>query len=481
MSHVPDNFFGSDAHQFSDALTAYRAILDNAPLGISFTTRERLFLHCNQQFGRMFGWTPEELRDQSTRLLFASDEAFTATCEIAEKLLGHGQRLDTEIELMRRDGSLFWVRLLANVADASDPGKGAIFMVEDISERKSEEKINRRRLLEYHSILDNASLGITFVRKRQFKHTNARFGEMFGWPSADLVDKSLSVVSVSEQEFIEIGNDVHAHLAVGRKYESERLMKRRDGSLFWCRLLAKLVDPDDPKKGSIFITEDISERKLAQEELESRVKRRTAELAATNVRLEHEIAERHLIELQVRHLANHDVLTDLPNRRLLEDRLDQALKAARRSGHPVAAMFIDLDHFKPVNDTLGHRIGDLLLQAVARRLSSQLRESDTVARVGGDEFVLLLPELHSRDDTIRIAERVMASLVQPYLIEGHELRISTSIGIGLYPEDGHNADTLLGCADAAMYRAKEGGRNHYRFYSPQPPHPGRLPAAVQPE
>ena len=462
-----DNNAGTVAPMRDATLFAYLAILGNAPLGISFTTRDRFFQHCNQQFGRMFGWAPEELIGQPTRALFPSDEAFAATRSIATKTLSQGQRFDTEVELMHRDGSLMWVRLLANVIDASDPATGVIFMAEDIGERKREEKINRRRLLEHQSILDNASLGITFVRKRQFKHSNARFGEMFGWPAEELVDQSLSVVSVSEQIYNEIADDVTAHLADGRKYESERQMKRRDGSLFWCRMLAKLVDPDDPKKGSIFITEDISERKMAQEELEARVRERTAELAATNVRLEHEIAERRQIELQIRHLANHDALTDLPNRRLLEDRLEQALKISRRSGNLLAAMFIDLDDFKPVNDTLGHRVGDLLLQAVARRLCKLVRESDTVARVGGDEFVLLLPELHSRLDAIHIAERVMHSLAEPFAIEGHKLCIGMSIGIGLFPDDGNDADSLLSCADTAMYRAKEVGRSNFQFYAPE--------------
>jgi len=166
----------------------------------------------------------------------------------------------------------------------------------------------------------------------------------------------------------------------------------------------------------------------------------------------------------VRHLAHHDALTGLPNRRLLEDRLEQALVRAKRQHLQVAVLFVDLDRFKLVNDTLGHRIGDLLLQVVADRLRELLREGDTVSRVGGDEFVLVLPDLHSTDAASEIAHKLLDALAQPYLIDGHELLATPSIGISNFPKDGNEVGTLISRADAAMYYAKQVGRNNFQIF-----------------
>lgn len=174
---------------------------------------------------------------------------------------------------------------------------------------------------------------------------------------------------------------------------------------------------------------------------------------------EHKQAEEH-----VRHLAHYDALTDLPNRTLFSDRLGQALIKAQRNHGKAAVMFLDLDRFKVINDTLGHSIGDLLLQAVAARLTGCVREGDTVSRLGGDEFVILLPEIRDAEDTYVVAQKLLAAAALPFELRGHELHISASIGISFYPDDGASAEVLMRNADAAMYRAKEMGRNNYQFY-----------------
>jgi len=451
-------------------LLEYQAILDNASLGITFT-RNRTFLHCNERFSEMFGWPSNELIGQSTTILYPSREAFEELSRVATPTLSAGQRLDVELQMKRRDGSLFWCRMLANAIDPHDHGKGSIFITEDISERKQADEARRLLLLEYQAILDNATLGITFTRKRVFLHCNNRFGEMFGWESNELIGQSASVVYPDEHAFDELSRKVSLALASGERFETELQMKRRDGSLFWCRMLARAIDPADSAKGSIFITEDITDRRAAQDalirarnELELRVQERTAELAEANMRLQQEIQERRQIEEQVRHLANHDALTDLPNRRLLEDRLGQALAAAKRSGGQVAVLFIDLDFFKPINDMHGHRIGDLLLQAIAKRLRGLLREVDTVSRVGGDEFVIVLPDVHAQEAVTEIAQRVLDAMTYPYIVEGHELSVTPSMGISVSPHDGTEVGTLLDRADAAMYAAKERGRQNFQFF-----------------
>ncbi|HYD81717.1 MAG TPA: EAL domain-containing protein [Paucimonas sp.] len=164
------------------------------------------------------------------------------------------------------------------------------------------------------------------------------------------------------------------------------------------------------------------------------------------------------------HLAQHDFLTNLPNRVLLQDRIAQAIALAKRHGTHLAVLFLDLDKFKHINDSLGHAIGDKLLQSVAARLTACVRTSDTVSRQGGDEFVILLAEDRRAEDAALTAEKVLAALASPHMIAGHELHASTSIGISVYPADGLDAEALIKNADTAMYHAKEKGRNNYQFF-----------------
>lgn len=168
---------------------------------------------------------------------------------------------------------------------------------------------------------------------------------------------------------------------------------------------------------------------------------------------------------RLHYLAHHDLLTDLPNRALFIDRLTQALSHVHRRNRALAILFIDLDRFKVINDTLGHDIGDRLLQDLAERLRSCLREGDTVARFGGDEFTVLLEDVADTTDVSPIASKILDILSNPFTVGGRELFITASIGISVFPGDGQNAHTLLKNADTAMYRAKEHGRNSYQFYS----------------
>lgn len=177
-----------------------------------------------------------------------------------------------------------------------------------------------------------------------------------------------------------------------------------------------------------------------------------------------DISERRATEEQIRHMAQHDPLTNLPNRILFSDRLHLAIARAKRNQEQIALMFVDLDRFKPVNDLWGHDVGDLVLREVAHRMRQIVRDSDTVARIGGDEFVVLLPSISSRNDAFHIAEKLRETIARSYELAGRSLEISTSIGIAIFPEDGGDALTLSKNADDAMYRAKEAGRNKVQFY-----------------
>ncbi|MEI7455220.1 MAG: sensor domain-containing diguanylate cyclase [Nitrosomonadales bacterium] len=178
-----------------------------------------------------------------------------------------------------------------------------------------------------------------------------------------------------------------------------------------------------------------------------------------------DITVRKTVDERMHYRAHYDPLTNLPNRALMSDRLQQAVIKARRDHSKMALMFIDLDKFKPVNDTLGHEAGDLLLQQVAIRLLAGVRESDTVARIGGDEFVVLLHAIDQEDDASMIAEKILHSLNTPFTVGKHEVRISGSIGIAAYPQHGEDEKVLLINADIAMYQAKKEGRNGYRFFT----------------
>lgn len=169
-------------------------------------------------------------------------------------------------------------------------------------------------------------------------------------------------------------------------------------------------------------------------------------------------------KVQLEHLAHHDVLTGLPNRLLLQDRLGQAIEVARRQCRQLAVMYMDLDRFKYINDSLGHAVGDQLLRSVAQRLVACVRQSDTVSRQGGDEFVLLLPLIEHAEDAALSAQKILESLAQAHHIEGQDLHISVSIGISIYPADAQDAESLLKSADTAMYHAKESGRNTFKFF-----------------
>ncbi|MDP3702031.1 MAG: EAL domain-containing protein [Hylemonella sp.] len=177
-----------------------------------------------------------------------------------------------------------------------------------------------------------------------------------------------------------------------------------------------------------------------------------------------DLQEKQESDRHIHRLAHYDVLTELPNRLLLRDRVAQAISAARRDHTRIGVLFMDLDHFKNINDTLGHRIGDLLLLDISKRLRALMREHDTVSRIGGDEFVVLLPNTNA-DGAVHVAGKLLAGIAQPCAIEQHELMVTPSIGIAMYPDDGEDFDTLSQRADTAMYRAKQDGRNVYRFFT----------------
>jgi diguanylate cyclase (GGDEF)-like protein len=201
------------------------------------------------------------------------------------------------------------------------------------------------------------------------------------------------------------------------------------------------------------------------QQLNAALELRAADLSFSNSQLKQEMQARIRSEERIKHLAYHDALTTLPNRSLFSKLLNQAIHQAHRYRRPLAVMFLDLDRFKQINDTLGHSAGDQLLQEVASRLKACLRDSDTVARLGGDEFVVLLPELDEEKYVAMVAQKILVAIAKPFVLAGHEFRVTASIGISIYPQNGKDEQTLKKNADIAMYQAKQDGKNTFQFYS----------------
>jgi len=449
-------------------------ILDNATVGIAFV-RDRLIQRCNRRLEEMTGHGTGELIGRSTQVLFADPATWQTISRAAYGATAPGETYQDECFFKRVDGSTFFAH---SVGRRIDSGTGEqqewIWIIEDATERHEAAERVRRALAEQQLILDNATVGISFIRQRVYQRCNPRLEEMFGYGPGELVGQSSAVLFLSEEEYAEVGSRVYDELREGRAFADERRLKCKDGTTLWCKVVGRAIDPEHPDEGAIWIYDDITAEHEARDALEASrdaleraVTERTSELKSANERLEAEINDRKQAEMRAQHLADHDALTGLPNRRLLEDRLTQALALSYRNRKQTAVMFVDLDRFKNINDSLGHAVGDMLLKEVARRLVNQLRVGDTICRIGGDEFVVVLPESKRSTDAANVAQKVIEQLSLPIDIEGRELHVTPSIGISVFPDDGRDAETLIRNADAAMYHAKEMGRANYQFFTDQ--------------
>ncbi|MBT1073472.1 putative bifunctional diguanylate cyclase/phosphodiesterase [Pelotalea chapellei] len=206
---------------------------------------------------------------------------------------------------------------------------------------------------------------------------------------------------------------------------------------------------------------------INSEHANARIREANERLILATIRAQTMTAAAELATAQMSYMAEHDFLTGLPNRSLLTDRLSQSIALAQRHQKKVALMFLDLDHFKHINDSLGHAVGDQLLQSVAKRLQASVRLSDTVSRQGGDEFVVLLSEIDGVQDAVLSADKLLDAMVEPHYILGHQLRVNVSIGISIYPDDGMDVETVMRNADTAMYQAKNSGRNTFQVFLPE--------------
>ncbi|MFM2085386.1 MAG: hypothetical protein RLZZ237_255, partial [Pseudomonadota bacterium] len=447
------------------------AIMTNASVSILFT-KQRLITRYNTGFAEMFRYRGDEALGLSGRALYVSQHSYDMLGAAAFPFLSVGKPFQTEVDMQRSDGTTLWAQLIAYVVNPDDPGAGTIWIIEDRTEAKRAEESLRNALLENQAILDSAVLGIAVVEGGYNLRCNSKMEELFGYGPGEINRLSVQALYPDLASWKAARGETARDFEAGRVHMAEYQLVRKDGSRFWARLSGRPFDLAQVHGRSVWMVDDVTARReaadavrRARDELELRVFERTAELAGANTQLQDEIIERRQAEARVHHMAYHDSLTGLPNRALLTDRLERAILASQRSARKLAVMFIDLDRFKTINDSLGHMTGDSLLKEVASRLCRAVRASDTVARLGGDEFVVLVPGIRGADEAARVAEKIIESLMPAFPIDGHVLHITPSIGICVYPDDGGDVDALMRHADAAMYHAKGNGRNNYQFFT----------------
>ncbi len=289
----------------------------------------------------------------------------------------------------------------------------------------------------WHKLFEQSSLGAAVMTPDGVLHNvNEALCRMLGYPREELLSKNIQLVVHAEELPNEREQQQRMLSGEIEQYRGECRLLARDGSVIWTHVSMSLVhDAVGQPLHFLPMFEDIGSRKAAEE--------------------------------RINHLAYHDALTDLPNRQLAKDRLDHAIAYAAREKSGVAVLHLDLDHFKAINDSLGHPVGDALIQEVAIKLKHCVRDTDTIARLGGDEFLIILSNVIDPEIISSIAVKVQETLGTTFKVQGHELTTSVSIGITVYPDDGKDFDILLKKADTALYKAKENGRNAYQFYTEQ--------------
>jgi diguanylate cyclase (GGDEF)-like protein/PAS domain S-box-containing protein len=427
----------TDITERKRAEEAYHAVVEHSLQGLHILQDQRE-IFANSAYAEMLGYTVEELLSLSpkqVRNLVHPDDQEVAWGRYQDRMEGKPAQPHYHFRIIRKDGSVRWVETFPSRIEYQGKPALQVAMV-DITERKLVEATLKNSEERYRTLVESSTDAILMLnRERNAITCNQAFLDLFGYQKGEVEGQSIRIVHPSEESFRAYGKATYPLVErVGSLREEWDLM-RRDGTIFSAEIVTSPIrSPDGATTGYICIIRDITERKRAEEELA--------------------------------YMATHDSLTGLPNRTLFTDRLTMALVQARRSQKKLAVMLLDLDYFKNVNDTLGHSVGDQLLRAVGNRLKGLLRKGDSIARIGGDEFLLLLPEMLQVEYATTLAQKVLQSFREPFDFDDHQLHITTSVGIAIFPDDDGDADTLMKNADIAMYRAKNKGRDGFQRYTP---------------
>ncbi|OYX29143.1 MAG: diguanylate cyclase [Hydrogenophilales bacterium 32-62-9] len=423
----------------------FRLLLEASPEAIFGVDTRGICTFVNPACLRMLGYTQDELLGKHMHPLihhsYPDGQPYPVEqCHVrCSTLEGRPTHIENEVH-WRKDGSSFPVEYWSHPIFRDGALMGAVVNFVDITERKRMEQALRVSEERYR-LISNVATDLLY----SCIHSDAGFAtidwatasteRIFGYTLDEILARGCWRHFVHPDDLPEFDRNIR-YLVPGQRSECELRILARDGSIHYARAYSRAMESDAAGKTRLYgACQDITERRQA--------------------------------EARIEFLAHHDALTGLPNRVLLRDRFAQALSLSERAKTRIAVLFLDLDNFKVVNDTLGHASGDLLLQQVVKRLSHCTRESDTISRQGGDEFILLLNDIPNQETVERIAGEILQRLADPVEIDGHVLNTSGSIGIAMVPEDGRDFDSLLQKADTAMYNAKEAGRNAYRFYDEQ--------------
>ena len=415
-------------------LERYRLLADEVLDIIIFISPDGQIIDANEAAVKRYGYTRQELISMPVHKLRLPEDQLTVPCFLQNAPQG----MQFELKHVCKDGSVFPIDISAKGATSN--GKPIIIsLIRDISKRKKAEAEvwleKERAQITLESIGDAV---ITTDVRAHVEYLNPVAEALTGWSNSEAtgipLDKVFNIVNEETGKTLE--SPIVSSLTEGRVVciaNNIALVNKEGITIAIENSAAPIRDRDDSIIGAVLVFRDVSYKR------------------------------NHMKELA--HQAQHDALTGLPNRLLFNEHLKHALARAKRKKSRLAVMFLDLDRFKLINDTMGHSLGDQLLHDVAERIRQTLREGDTVARQGGDEFLVLLPEIKDELEAALVAERILGLFTQPIILEGNEIYISTSIGISLYPNDASDLETLVKQADTAMYYAKEKGRNNCQFFT----------------
>ena len=430
-----------------DSEERYRSTFEQAAVGIVHTSLHGQFLRCNARFAETIGYPPEEIPGLTFQKITAPDALASSVGVLDKFLKGEIANAVWEKQYIRKDGSLIWARVTVSTQrDAEGRVQHFIAVIEDINSLKETEQLleeasraTRRSEECYRTAFQNSFDAVTINRVSDgaYVEVNKAFVDATGYERDEVIGRSSLELGIwtDPSDRLRLLEALKGK-SICRNMETR--FRTKNGTDMWAVMSSSILDIDGTP--CVFsITRNISDAKIAEE--------------------------------KIRNLAFYDPLTSLPNRRLLMERLGHAVASGARHCRKRALLFVDLDNFKALNDTLGHHMGDLLLQGVARRITSCVRESGMVSRLGGDEFVVALENLSESAEEAaaqakNVAERILAAIGRPHLLEGQEWRNTASIGIAVAGDHGEATDVVLQHADIAMYQAKTAGGNTIRFFAP---------------